>query len=71
LDRLVLLEIEQHAAALGQLLAVHQAKRALSAVGRKLDRKGVHAGSRYDFDGVLPASSRHRHGCGESPANDD
>jgi hypothetical protein len=46
-------EIEQHAAAFRQLLAVHQPNRALGGISRKLDRKGVHASPGHDFDRVL------------------
>ena len=43
-DRLVVLEVEQHAVAFRQLLAEHQAALALRVVDRELDREGVDAG---------------------------
>jgi len=41
-DRLVALEVEQHALPVRQLLAEHQTAFALGIGGRKLDGKGVH-----------------------------
>jgi hypothetical protein len=53
LDRLVIVEIKQHAAPFRQLLAVHQADRALRAIGRKLNRERMHAGPGHNLDRVL------------------
>jgi hypothetical protein len=53
LDRLVVVEIKQHAAPFRQFFAVHQADRALCGIGRKLNREGMHAGPAHDLDRVL------------------
>src|SRR5580704_13523376 len=52
-DRLVMLEVEQHALALRQLLAEHQAALAFGVIDRKLDGEGVDAGSADDLKRVL------------------
>ena len=62
LDRLLDLEIEQHAAALGQFLAEHQAHGALGSIRRKLNREGMHAAPCDDIDGVLAAGGYRPHG---------
>src|SRR5437588_12053845 len=67
LDRLLLLEIEQHAAALGQLLAEHQAHGALGSIGSKLNRKGMHAGARDDIYGILAARGYRQHASQQGP----
>ena len=67
-DRLLALEIEQHAAAFRQFLAEHQAALALGVVGGELDRKGVHAGLADDLERrlagrVAPATRRSNAGA--------
>ena len=66
-DRPVVLEIKQHAATLGQFLAVHQATLPLGIVGRKLDGEGAHAGLGDDFKRRL---SRRVRGRDESDSQD-
>ena len=58
--RPVLLEIEQHAVAVRQLLAEHEAAGALVLVGGKFDREGVDAALADDLDGRLAGSLRRR-----------
>jgi hypothetical protein len=53
-DRLLALEVKQHALAFRQLFAEHQAAGALRVVGRKLDGKWVDAGAGYDLKRRLP-----------------
>ena len=53
-DRLLALEVEQHALAFRQLLAEHQAAGALGVIGCKLDGKGVDAGPSDDLKRALP-----------------
>ena len=60
LDRLFVVEIEQHAAAFGQLFAVHQPDRALGSIGGELDREGMHAGAGHDLDRVRSGGTSRR-----------
>ena len=68
LDLLLGLEIKQHAVALGQFLAKHQAERAVGRIGRKLHRDCMHARSRHDIDRVLPGCASRRQCDGENRA---
>src|ERR1700722_10434050 len=52
-DRLVMLEVEQHALAFRQLPAEHQAALAFRVIGDNLDGKSVDAGGADDLDCVL------------------
>ena len=60
--RPVLLEIEQHAVAVRQLLAEHEAAGALVLVGGKFDCEGVDAALADDLDGRLAGSLHRRSG---------
>src|SRR5580698_8023065 len=57
-DRLVMLEVEQHALAFRQLLAEHQAAFAFRVIGRELDGEGVDPGSADDLNSILSGGLR-------------
>jgi hypothetical protein len=70
LDWLIFVEIEQHAAAFRQLLAIHQSDGALGSIGRELDCEGVHAGPGDDLDRLLFGGAGCGRGGEERPAGD-
>jgi hypothetical protein len=72
LNRLFLMEIEQHASAFRQFLAVHQSDSALGRIGGQLNRKRMYTGTGHDFDCVLGAGGAGRRQRGEQrPAGNE
>jgi hypothetical protein len=62
-DRLIALEIEQHALTLRQFLAEHQTAFALFVIAGKLDGEGMNAGLADDLEGCLSGRLRRRYGA--------
>ena len=62
-DRLIALEIEQHALTLRQFLAEHQTAFALFVIGGKFDGEGMNAGLADDLEGCLPGRLCRRNGA--------
>ena len=70
-DRLILLEVEQHAVPLGQFLAEHQTAGPLRFRGRKLDAECVHAALANNIERGVARGMQRRTGEQDQARSDE